>query len=149
MVRLSQRGEGREEGQIEVLWGLSSYNLENHLSKRIQNCRYKIRNRHWKEPLLVTGHETEVLLASQLISFEDDVGPVLGLHTALSLRTCADASLPPGAPSPPGFPETILLWLFVPLASLPRPCFCQTSKHWSVLGLTCRLTFLFLRPFPK
>lgn len=51
-------GKDGEEGQIEVLWGLSLYNLENHLSKRIQNCRYKIRYRHWKEPVLVTGRET-------------------------------------------------------------------------------------------
>lgn len=30
-------GNDSEEGQIKVLWGLSLYNLENRLSKRIQN----------------------------------------------------------------------------------------------------------------
>ena len=37
--------------------GLKFTKLENPVSKRIQNCRYKINYGHWKELVLVTGCE--------------------------------------------------------------------------------------------
>lgn len=64
-----------EKGHVYILWELCLYNLESHLSKRIQNCRYKIMYRYEKESGLTMVCEAYALLASQLISFEDEEWP--------------------------------------------------------------------------
>ena len=58
--------------------GLKFIKLENPVSKRIQNCRYKINYGHWKELVLVTGCEVFFFLIK--VWFIYNVVLVLGIQ---------------------------------------------------------------------